>query len=145
MRSDVQQVVVERPKGGRTWQKKNARGKNVVLDVAGELIDGKADHAPPKHQKHRNARYNVLERFLLNRAGKVWDKVYSEACEVADARTFQGAEVRDVILGLVATKCWMEGRTAMHYDCIGHVVPVKGLYVHPKSGLLLRQPKPSAN
>ena len=137
MRRDVHKVISERPKSNRTWQSKTPRKKSVVLDVLGEQINDGV--IAQKRQKHRAARFNVLERFLIHRVGRPWDKVYSEACIVADRRSFDGAEIRDMIKYLVATECWLEGRVVMSHDWRGCPEAVKGLYVHPKSGLLLRK------
>jgi hypothetical protein len=95
MRRDVHKVMSERPKSNRTWESKTPREKQVVLDVVGDQIDENSNHIQQKRQKRRNTRDNVLERFLVNRVGRKWDKVYAEACEVADSRSFEGAEVRD--------------------------------------------------
>ena len=144
MRRDVQKIVSERPKSGRTWESKTPRPKQVVLDTLGDQFDERSNHTQQDRQKHRNARYNVLERFLVNRVGRPWDKVYAEACEVADSRSFQGAEIREHLKTLVATECWLEGRTLMCHDWRGCPQKVRGLYVHPKSRLLLRKLTPPA-
>ena len=38
MRRDIDKVVFERAKGGRTWAKKTPRAKQVVSDVEGEQL-----------------------------------------------------------------------------------------------------------
>jgi hypothetical protein len=139
MRRDVHKVMSERPKRNRTWESKTPREKQVVLDVVGDQIDENSNHIQQKRQKRRNTRDNVLERFLVNRVGRKWDKVYAEACEVADSRSFEGAEVRDGLKRLVATECWLDGRTLMSHDWSGCPHVVRGLYVHPRSRLLLRK------
>ena len=139
MRRDVHKVISERPKSGRTWESKTPRKKQVVLDAPGDQLDENSNHIRQKRQKHRGARFNILERFLVNRVGRPWDKVYAEACEVADPRSFHGAEIRDYLKSLVAIDCWMEGRTLMSHDWSGRPQKVQGLYVHPKSRLLLRK------
>jgi hypothetical protein len=138
MRNDVSKVITERAKGGRTWQKKTPRTKRALLDNQGESFEEFTKPGIPTHQKHRNARYNILERFLVNRVGRPWDKVYAEVCKVADARNFSGAEVRNILKSYVATECWLEGRKVISPNCGGRPVEVRGLYVHPKSGLLRR-------
>jgi hypothetical protein len=139
MRRDVHRVMSERPKGGRTRESKTPREKQVALDLLGDQIDEKSNKIRQARQKYRSIRDNVLERFLVNRVGRKWDKVYAEACEVADSRSFDGAEVRGYLKKLVATECWLEGRTWMSHDWSGCPQAVRGLYVHPKSRLLLRK------
>jgi len=97
MRGDVHKVITERAKSNRTWASKTPREKQVVLDSLGDQIKEDANHIRRKRQKFRNARFNVLERFLVNRVGRPWDKVYAEACQVADSRSFQGAELREYL------------------------------------------------
>ena len=142
MRRDVHKIISERPKSGRTWESKTPRKKEVVLDLLGDQLDESFNHIRQERQKGRKARFNVLERFLVNRVGRPWDKVYAEACKVADSRSFQGGEVRDFLKAFVATECWMEGRTVMSHDSRGCPQVVRGLYVHPKSRLLLRRLSP---
>jgi hypothetical protein len=132
-------VICERPKSGRTWESKTPRSKDVVLDPAGDQFDETANHIALRRQKHRKTRFNIVERFLVNRVGRNWDKVYAELCEVTDARSFQGAEIRDWAKRLVAIDCWTEERIVMSYDCSGCPAAVRGLYVHPKSRVLLRK------
>ena len=139
MRRDVQKVVSERPKSRRTWESKTPRKKQVVLDPPGDQIDENSNHIRQERQKHRKTRFNVLERFLVSRIGMYWDKVYADVCKVADSRSFHGAEVRDCIKTLVATECWLDGRTVMRHDQRGCPQAVRGLYVHPKSRLLMRK------
>jgi hypothetical protein len=139
MRQDVNKIIAERPKANRTWESKTPRKKAVILDVQGDQINESANHIRLKRQKMRNTSFNVLERFLISRVGRMWDKVYAEVCVVADSRSFAGAEVRDYLKSLVATECWIEGRTVMCHDWQGCSQEVTGLYVHPKSRLLMRK------
>jgi hypothetical protein len=141
MRSDVDKIIFERPKANRTWASKTPRKKAIILDAQGDQINESANHIPRKRQKMRNSSLNVLERFLVKSIGRPWNKVYAEVCVVADARSFAGAEVRDYLKSLVSTECWTEGQSVMSHDGQGRPQLVTGLYVHPKSGLLLREEK----
>jgi hypothetical protein len=106
--------------------------------VEGEQLDEDANRIRRKRQKHRSHRLNILERFLFNRVGLPWSRVYAEACSVADSRSFQGAELRAYLKTFVAVDCWLDKKKLMSYDWRGCPKPVQGLYVHPKSRLLLR-------
>ena len=139
MRRDVHKIISERPKSGRTWESKTPRKKQVELDLSGDPIDESSNHIRQERQKHRKPRFNILERFLVSRVGQHWDKVYAEACEVADPRSVYGAEVHEYLKTLVATECWLEGRTVMSHDWRGCPQVVRGLYVHPKSRVLMRK------
>jgi len=143
MRIDVSKIISERPRSGRTWESKTPRQKAITLDPLGDQFDESGNHIRQKRQKYRQPRFNVLERFLIHRVGQPWDKVYSEACMVSDRRSFLGAELRDYLKKIVATECWLDGRKLMHYDWQGHREAVAGLYVHPKTRVLLRAPQPA--
>jgi hypothetical protein len=138
VRNDVKNVIAERPKSGRTWQSKTPRKKLAALDSQGEPFNERDHPIRTRHQKYRAARFNVLERFLLHRVGRPWGKIYAEVCEIADRRSFSGAEIRAFVKREVAIDCWMEGRRVMSSDGSGCPEEVRGLYVHPKSGLLKR-------
>ena len=139
MRSDVKEVIAERPKGNRTWQSNTPRKKSVRLGEDGEQFDEASNSLRQKRQKWRCTRFNVLERFLMHRVGRAWNKVFAESCKNADSRSFQGGEMRDALKDLVITNCWTEGKTIMGRDRRGCSVAVHGLYVHPKTGILMRQ------
>lgn len=143
MRSDVHKVIVERPKANRTWESKTPRKKAVTLDPLGDQFNESANHIRLKRQKMRNSSLNILKRFLVSRVGSPWDKVYAEVCTVADPRSFAGAEVRDCLKTLVMTECWIEGQSVMSHSCLGAPQEVSGLFVHPKSRLLLHKAKAS--
>jgi hypothetical protein len=145
MRRDVHDVVAERPKGGRTWVSKTPRKKQIVLDLGGEQIDESSNDPRRQHQKHRTFSLGVLQRFLVRNLGRPWNKVYSEACDSADARSPAGYEIRKYLRSFVATECKLVGRKVMGHDQQGRPGEVRGLYVHPKTGLLMRTAeRPSA-
>ena len=136
MRRDIQAVVFERAKSNRTWASKTPRVKGVVLDAEGEHI---REGTPKlKRQKWRNSHFNAVGRFLLRNTGRPWNKVYAELCASADGRTRLGREVREYAECSVALQCWLDGRKVMSFDVHGAPREVTGLYVHPKTGVLLR-------
>jgi hypothetical protein len=139
VRTDVKKIISERPKANRTWQSNTPRVKAVKLDVDGGQFNEAANHLLQKHQKMRNHSFNVLERYLAKKTGSRWDKVYSEICRNADSRSLQGSEMRQAVQDLVATDCWVEGKSVLSHDWQGRTVEVKGFYVHPQSGLLRRR------
>jgi len=138
VRRDIQKVVFERAKANRTWASKTPRVKQVVLDQDLEQLNEGSNSIRRKRQKMRNSHFSAVEHFLVRNAGRPWNKVYAEVCAAADARSFLGSEVRNVVQGLVVTKCWLDGRKVISHDWRGCPQEVRGLYVHPLSGLLLR-------
>ena len=131
-------MISERPKANRTWQSNTPREKAVVLDDAGEQLNDAANQLRQKRQKLRKTRFSVLERFLVRSVGKPWDEVYAEICKNSDTRTLVGSEAREHVKNLVTTDCWIQGSEVMTNGWRGNAETVKGLYVHPKSRLLLR-------
>jgi len=142
MRRDIDKVVFERAKSNRTWVSKVPRTKPVLLDESGEHFNDAGKSRGPTRRKYRNSHFNAVERFLVRSVGRPWSKVYAEACKASDIRSTLGAEIRNHIEFCVATKCWLEGRKVMAHDWRGCPVEVRGLYVHPKTGLLMRTGPP---
>lgn len=141
MRRDIDKVVFERAKSNRTWASKTPRDKRVLLDASAEQINERANHVRSKRQKFRNEHFNAVERSLIRGVGQPWDKVFSEICAATDGRTTLEKEIRERVLQLVNTKCWLEGRKMMGYDWSGRPQVVRDLIVHPKTGLLMRAVK----
>lgn len=141
MRKDIDKVVFERAKANRTWASKTPRVKPVVLDPSGDQFNEETNHIRRKRQKTRNQHFSPVKRFLIRNVGRPWRKVFSELCAAADGRTTLGAEVREYVEGLVSTKCRMEGGKVMSHDWRGCPQEVRDLYVHPKSGVLMRAAK----
>ena len=138
MRRDIRKVVFERAKSGRTWASKTPRAKQIVLDQDGEQLNEGSNSTRQKRRKFRNSHFNAVEHFLVRNIGRPWSKVYAEVCAAADARSLLGAEIRDFVQSFVATQCWLDGRKVMRRGCGGCPGEVRGLYVHPASGLLRR-------
>lgn len=138
MRRDIAKVTHERPKSGRTWACKTPRAARVAVDAEGEQADEASNHIRRRRQKTRNQNSGPLKHFLACRVGRPWDRVWSEVCATADPRSTLGVDVRDRVRCLVETDCWLEGRAVMCHSCLGPPVRVRGFYVHPRSGLLLR-------
>lgn len=138
MRSDIHKVIFERAKANRTWASKTPRAKQVVLEEDGEQRNEQSNRTRLKRQKMRNSHFNPLQRFLVRNAGRPWNKVYAEVCAATDARYLLGAEIREHVQCFVETQCWIEDRKVMTRDRKGFPQEVRGLFVHPKTGLLQR-------
>ena len=84
----------------------------------------------------------LLERFLESQVGRPWDKIYSEIKSNPDCRRTIGVRVLSRIKRLVATDCFLENRQVLRHGGWCGPYPPRGLYVHPKTGLLCR-PRPT--
>lgn len=136
MRSDLKKVIVERPRRGAAWARKQARAKRVDLRAAGdEFADGGAA-ARRRRDKEFRDHLAPLKRLLAKNVGRPWDKVYSEICEYADRRSITGFHLLDHVDFFVERNCWIEGRKVMSVGRWGGVGEVRGLYVHPRTRLL---------
>lgn len=87
-----------------------------------------------------------IYRWLDKQVGRPWNKVHSELCQVLDKRKLTHAHVFTHVDGYVEKNVYM-GPDGQFYPTTGfftfHHSPVKGLYVHPKTGLIRRQkPRP---
>ena len=112
--------------------------KRVVLGDDSEQLNEQSNWLRPKRQKMTNHHFNALRHFLIRSIGRPWNHVYAEVCASVDGRSLLGSQIRDFVEGCVSLKCWMDGRDIMSYDCRGCTQKVRGLYVHPKSGRLMR-------
>jgi len=140
MRGDIKKVVFERAKSNRTWASKTVRAKRIVLDSNHDQLNEESNHTRRKRQKHRNEHYNAIEHFLTRNVGKPWNKVYAEICRAVDSRSLLGAEIRTYVRYFVSIECWLDGKKIMKRDRIGRAQEVRGLFVHPKTGMLMRIP-----
>lgn len=138
MRRDIKKVIFERAKGNRSWASKTPRANRVVLDTSDGQLNEASNYTRLKRQKHRNVHFNAIERFLVRNVGRPWSKIYAELCSVVDARSLLGTDIRAHVESCVALKCWLDGKKVMTHDCLGRARPVRALYVHPTTGVLMR-------
>ncbi|MFN7931188.1 MAG: hypothetical protein U0Y68_25320 [Blastocatellia bacterium] len=78
-----------------------------------------------------------LYRYLRSNVGRPWDKVYSEMCEHLDFRKTTGRHIFEHVQRYVSLHCTV-GEDGKIYELTGWRpdIPVEGLYVHPRTGLL---------
>lgn len=102
---------------------------------------GRASSA--RHEKHLNENLAPLKRYLMGQVGRPWNKVYSEICRTIDTRSAIGLHVLQHLDGFIARDTVIEnGRV---YDRgYRRLTEVRGLYVHPVTGLIrLAKRRPS--
>lgn len=145
MRSDMYEVLIERPRGGagwgRKWQKPNWR----CLDQD----DGPRDGGPTRQRmkprcpsKWLSENLQPMVRFLRSRVGRPWDQVYSEMCAHIAVRSAVQKHVLDHVRQYVERNpIFIDG--VPHEPCAagGRYRTVsgyhEGFYVCPQTGLLL--------
>lgn len=154
MRHDMYKVIVERPRSGGGSEFKSEARKYRNSEETAAKIGMKKGH---KRRKGLNENLSPLKHFLKSQVGRPWNKVYSELSNGIDRRNTVQAHIYAHIEQFVATKTeWLEpeDKAARRHLNNGDCVIVKGqgwraawlplrqsssdLYVHPCSGLLLK-------
>lgn len=81
--------------------------------------------------------YKFLFSYLLSQVGRPWDDVWSDLCARYDSRSHLGYCVRKDTYDDVDTHAFFsnQGKIVTHDYC-NRETPVRGFYVHPKTGLL---------
>jgi hypothetical protein len=137
MRRDMSKVIVERPRRGG-WKAKPGR----------QLP---ADDLPAKQGIRRlyrtrtkwlNENLAPLKRFIGSRVGQHWDKVFAEICAELRVDSAVQKHVRDHLAGIVALKPLLRDGQLFLTRSWGETGELSKsrfqYYVHPKSGVLLR-------
>jgi hypothetical protein len=109
----------------------------------GDEFDSGSSRAPcSRHEKGLNENLAPLKRYLAKQVGRPWDKVYSEIRERIPGSAV-GLHVLDHVYGFVARDVFYENGVLSEKWRFGGTIPVEGLYVHPRTGIL-RVTKPKA-
>lgn len=154
MRADMQKVIVEPPRHGRSYAAadktvRKIKRINVVVDEEGvpdvfDCFSGVKKSMRPgrwtENCKEFSDDLNPLYRFLRRRLGKPWNKVYSEICSVVDRRSTTGDHVFLHLKDMVAVNSYMEGEKLVVVNRWGPGSDYYQFYVHPESGLLCEKP-----
>jgi hypothetical protein len=146
MRKDMQKIITERERHGSSDRGVKTRLRIRPIDVTedddrparlsrkqlyGGMRKGFSDYLSP------------LRGFLRKNLGRPWDNVYSEIRETLDDRSLSGQHVFQHL--------WMEverhvvvGDDGTVWEAAGgrrRTWPIRGFYVHPKTGLLEQAPR----
>ena len=137
MRADMFKVIVERPRRGGSWSKE-ARGFWGSEDTPGRL-GMRRGH---RHRKTLNENLAPLRRFLVRRAGRPWDAVFSEICAVIDNRSTVKQHIHSHIEDFVAVQTRLIDGEVFAQRAYMPLEPLRDLrqplYVDPLTGLLKR-------
>jgi hypothetical protein len=139
MRKDMNKVLVERPRRGGYGTRK---GRKADPDLLPSKEGMRAPHVRNWGGKELNENLSPLRRFIESRVGRLWDKVYSEICENLRADNTVQQHVRDHVEDFVAIRTSMVDGEVVIYHKYRSPILLKnsfiGLYVHPVTGVLLR-------
>jgi hypothetical protein len=138
MRSDMDKVIVERPRNGRSWAS-TGRGKHK-LDPDLPQIGLKKSVKIRGPFKMLNENLSPLRRYLASQAGRPWNKVWSDICAHLKPSSTVQQHVRDHIEDFVALRAEVrDGETwVMSRNGTPRLLSDtnKRLYVDPRTGLL---------
>jgi 2-polyprenyl-6-methoxyphenol hydroxylase-like FAD-dependent oxidoreductase len=148
MRDDMAKVVTERPRRGHGLPSKKTTGPRI------RRFDPDHDYDEPNRlpvARRRQYGYaakefsdliNPLKRFLRSCIGRPWSKVHSELAQKLDRRSVTGAHIWTHVKWEIETDCHIGADGLVysnHRRLLHHEAPVKGLYVHPRTGLVREQ------
>jgi len=148
MRDDMAKVVTERPRRGHGNASKKTTGPRIWrFDPDTEYDE------PSRLPVARGRQYgyeakefsdliNPLRRFLRSCIGKPWKRVHSELSRKLDRRSVTGSHIWDHVNAEIETDCYV-GADRLAYSnrrrYLNTEIPVDGLYVHPRTGLIREQ------
>lgn len=154
MRSDMDKVIVERPRPGssrhvaRRFRRLDPRRIDVSED-ADDHFPSRIGHrraaALGRSRKWLNENLAPLRRYLERQAGRPWDDVWSEICANISVDSTVQKHVRDHVADFVAVNTSLRNGRVMMAARYGGPQPLSGsqwmrLYVDPQTGILRRIP-----
>lgn len=149
MRKDMSKVIVERPRVGHAQRTVRPGRTRPLEDEDGEPLRAREPaRSLPYRSKSLNENLAPLKRYLAAQVGRPWNKVYSEISANLKPTSTVQQHVRDHVEDFVAIKTRMEAgkvRTSQSKFGRGDLAledDWRPYYVHPKTGLLRRNPKP---
>jgi hypothetical protein len=139
MREDFHKVIIERPR----W------GSSLPSPKTGITISHYDRDREYSFEGRRSRSWNwkwarkefsdhlaPLRRYLDKQVGRPWRKIEGEIRKAVDTGTVVGRHLLDHLRGEVSISCFV-GADGRFYRT-GRDYPVQGLFVHPRTGLLLR-------
>ena len=148
MRDDMAKVVTERPRRGHGNASKKTTGRRIRFydpnqdyDEATRLPVARRRQYGPDCKEFSDL-IGPLKRYLRSCIGKPWDKIHSELSQKLDRRSLSGSRIWDHVRWEIETDCYIGADRLVYTTRCTYAlspVPVDGLYVHPKTGLIREQ------
>ncbi|MBI1339499.1 hypothetical protein GC169_04705 [bacterium] len=139
-------VIVERPRKGAGWRRKGRTRPLTDDDGAPYRAARPSDVAPrwTPGSKFLNENLAPLRRFIGSRTGRPWNKVHAEIAEHLNPRSTVQQHVLDHLTDIVVINTCVRDGVVIGRSRFGAELPIDqhwaDYFVHPKSGLLLRNP-----
>lgn len=144
MRKDMAKIIVERPRGGSPGWARRGRTRIVEDDDGTPLPARSPVRERPQRTKYLNENLAPLRRYLGKQVGRPWSKVHAEICENLRPTSTVQQHVRDHVEDYVAFRTHMAGGVVHALPRFGGPQPMskdyRPFFVHPKTGLLKRNP-----
>ncbi len=149
MRSDMFEVIIERPRHGSRWAYAQ-KGRRREKTTGPEMSLKREPMSLGRGVKSLNENLAPLRRFLQSRVSRPWNEVRAEICEHLSMNSAVQKHVLDHLNDYVeehpvfieGVPCMPDGRGARRdeYFRIGEYRRWVGFYVCPRTGLLKRAP-----
>lgn len=130
-------------KGMRSKQKKGYKNKmkRNGYEVARQTESIKFMHGGGT--KHFNDNLQPLQRYLVSKVGKNWDKVHSELCSKLKKNTVSGQHVFNHLFDYVHLNVIVEDKNVYYlsfgkYEALRSTESWPKFYVNPKTGQLVK-------
>jgi hypothetical protein len=148
MREDMAKVVTERPRLGHGNSSKKTTGRRM------RAYDPDRDYDEPTRLPIARGRQYAwdckafsdllgpLKRYLRSCVGKPWNKIHSELSQKLDRRSLTGLHIWDHVRREIETDCYIGADRLVYPKRRTYGLsdmPVRGLYVHPKTGQIREQ------
>jgi hypothetical protein len=141
-------VVTERPRRGHRNASKKTTGRRIRSYDPNRDYD-EATRLPIARRrqygydcKEFSDLLGPLRRYLRSCVGKPWNNIHSELSRKLDRRSVSGSHIWDHVRWEIETDCYIGADRLVYSTRCGYApsrVPVDGLYVHPKTGLVREQ------
>jgi hypothetical protein len=146
MRKDMSKVVIERPRWGHACP--NAKTRLRVChhdevekfdDLPQRISGSRSKHLGRKGHKSFSDLLGPLQKYLRRQVGRPWNVVHSEMAQTLDRRKVTGQHIFEHVEREVELHVEIdEDGVVFHQSWSGRYL-VRGLYVHPRTGLLCWQ------
>ncbi|MGE3143409.1 MAG: hypothetical protein AB7L65_08815 [Hyphomonadaceae bacterium] len=145
MRKDMFKVIVERPRRGHADGPYRPGRTRALVDEGGQPLRFREPvRTRAVKTKCLNENLAPLKRFLNRAVGRGWNNVYAELTEHLRTDSTVQQHVRDHVEDIVAFRTRMRAGQVMAASRWGGEHPLaqdwRKLYVHPRTGLLKRNP-----
>jgi hypothetical protein len=148
MREDMDKVLIDRPRFGRSLRKMNRmRAKQMAGNAPSKQGVRRQRWENNTKTKDFNDHLGPLRRYLAKQVGRPWNKVYSDISERIKPGHMMQEHLLEHVWGYVARPqiqrdgawLWVRGDSGSPFGVWTGGKPHDGqLYIHPKDGLLKR-------